>query len=529
MTPTITLPRWQEVSLPMLPTLDRDLSVDVVIVGGGLTGLTTAYLLHKEGVRVALVERGRMAAADTGHTTAHLTYVTDYRLHELAHQFGKDAAHQFWRAGATAIDQIEDIVAKLGFQCEFRRVPGFLHTSNRNNDSAEQQQEIERFHKDMQLAREFGFDATFVDAVDVVQRPGLRFANQAKFHPRKYLSALMRLLMADNVPLFELTEFEQVENKPLTVHANGHRLRCDYLVIATHNPLMGLQGALQATLFQTKLSLYTSYVLGAEVAGRALPEALFWDTHDPYDYLRVDSYPDHQYLIFGGEDVKTGQEKDVASAFTRLAQRLQALVPQASITHRWLGQVVETDDGLPFIGENMPGEFIATGFCGNGFTFGTLAAMMARDKFLGRTNEWSDLLRVNRKPFHGGIWRFVTENADFPVHLVGDRLRRNDSTIEDVHAGEGKIITYNGEKVAAYRSDAGDLTLCSPVCTHLKCLVRWNDVASTWDCPCHGSRFHADGTVHSGPAEHALERIDPPFSERKTQPPISRKPAERPM
>jgi glycine/D-amino acid oxidase-like deaminating enzyme/nitrite reductase/ring-hydroxylating ferredoxin subunit len=503
-----SLPYWMETPLPAFPALDRDIAVDVVVVGGGLTGITTAYLLRNEGVRVALLERGRMAAADSGHTTAHLTYVTDYRLHELVRRFGKDGARMFWRAGAAAIDQIEAIVAQTGADCEFRRVPGYLHDSIRESDP----NEVGRLHEDANLAAELGFAASFVDSALYghrdLGRPGVRFENQAKFHPRKYLHALLRTLPGEGSYVFEQTAFEGVEKKPLTVHANGKRIRCDYIVIATHNPLMGMKGVLGATLFQTKLSLYTSYVLGARLPKDTLPEALYWDTGDPYDYLRVDNHPDHQYVIFGGEDVKTGQEDTTAEVFHRLRTRFSTLLPGADIRHRWVGQVVETDDGLPFIGENADCEFIATGFCGNGFTLGTVSAMMVRDRYLGRENAWFDLFRVDRKPFHGGLWRYLTENVDFPVHFVRDRLKSADGEIEDVRPGEGKIVSLNGDKVAAYRDQAGELTLCSPVCTHMKCLVRWNAADKTWDCPCHGSRFHSDGSVHSGPAETPLLRLD---------------------
>lgn len=501
---------WLDVALPEAPPLNEDLTVDVVVVGGGLTGITTAYLLHNEGVRVALLERGRFAGADTGYTTAHLTYVTDSRLQQLVKHFGKAAAQQCWRAGAAAIDQIEEIIGHSRIDCEFRRVPGYLCTPLQPQSEDDRHKELEALHKDLELARELGFEASLTNQSAFGHTPALCFTNQAKFHPRKYLRSMLRTMAAANVPMFERTKFEEVQKSPLKVTANGRRIQCDFVVMATHNPPMGLQSALQATAFQTKLSLYTSYVLGARLPLNSVPEALFWDTSDPYNYLRVDTHADHQYVIFGGEDVKTGQEDKVAVAFDNLRQRLLTLLPQAEVTHRWLGQVIETDDGLPLIGENAPREFIGTGFFGNGFTFGTLSAMMARDRFLGRSNEWSDLFRVDRKPFHGGTWRYVSENLDFPIHFVKDRLQAKPHSLDDIAPGEGKVIAYQGNNVAAYRSETGELTLCSAVCTHMKCLVRWNDVAGTWDCPCHGSRFNADGTVHSGPAEQPLPRIELP-------------------
>jgi glycine/D-amino acid oxidase-like deaminating enzyme/nitrite reductase/ring-hydroxylating ferredoxin subunit len=500
-------PVWLEVPLPEFPALNSDIKVDVAIVGGGLTGLTAGYMLANEGVRVAIIERGRLASADTGHTTAHLTYVTDYRLHQLVSHFGKEGATAFWRAGAKAIDTIESIAARNKkankTDCEFRRVPGYLHNSLRANAKGE----LERLHQDCDLANELGFAATWIDDVPRINTFGIQFHNQAKFHPRKYLKGLVDAICARGGQIFENTNYEETEQSPLALRANGKRIKCDYVMIATHNPLMGAKGVIGASLLQTKLALYSSYVLGARLPINTLPEALFWDTGDPYDYLRVDNHADHQYAIFGGDDVKTGQETDTAQVFEKLRARFMAMFPQAQITHRWMGQVVETDDGLPFIGENAPRQFVATGFCGNGFTLGTLAAEMARDSFLQRDHEYADLLRTDRKPFHGGIWRYITENVDFPTHLVGDRMKKTELHLEDLKNGEGGIVELQGKKVAAYRSADGELQLCSATCTHLGCLVKWNNVDNTWDCPCHGSRFKPDGTVFSGPAEKPLERL----------------------
>ena len=282
-------------------------------------------------------------------------------------------------------------------------------------------------------------------------------------------------------------------------------------MIATHTPLIGKSGLVSATLFQSKLALYTSYVLGARLPKGTVPEALYWDTTDPYYYLRIEPQADHDYAIFGGEDEKTGQEKDPEANFTNLFKRLKEVLPKAEVQHRWLGQVIETDDGLPFIGENAGQQFVATGFCGNGFTLGTLSAVMARDRYLKRKNPWFDLFRVDRKKFHGGAWRYITENLDYPYYMLRDRLAKSEGdSVDDLKFGQGKILRLSGKKVAAYRDESGKVKLMSPVCTHMKCIVGWNDADQTWDCPCHGSRFKPGGEVFSGPAEAPLEKQDWP-------------------
>src|SRR5436190_11926986 len=340
-----TKPYWQRTAhLPEFPLLTQDVEVDVAVVGGGLTGITAAYLLKKAGAKVALLERQRCAAADTGHTTAHLTYVTDYRLHQLVKAFGCDAAKAFWEAGMAAIDEIYEIVRSESIGCEFKWAPGFLHGRLDRSDK----EDLELLEKDLELARELGLDVQWVESVPYARRPGVKFSNQAKFHPLKYLAALLPKIDGQGSHVFENSETGEIEadgkEPTATVHVGNRLVHCKYLMIATHNPLIGKNSVVSATLFQTKLALYTSYVLGARLPRGSVPEALYWDTSDPYYYLRIDPQPDYDYAIFGGEDCKTGQEADPMAVFDRLEKRLIQVLPQAVVQHRWLGQVVETND-----------------------------------------------------------------------------------------------------------------------------------------------------------------------------------------
>src|SRR5207249_10134969 len=245
-------------------------------------------------------------------------------------------------------------------------------------------------------------------------------------------------------------------------------------------------------------------------AGGSIPQASFWDTADPYHYLRVDRHRDHDYVIFGGEDHKTGQADDTEACFTALERTLRELLPDVELTHRWSGQVIETNDGLPFIGETSSHQFAATGYSGNGMTFGTLAGMMARDRVLGRRNPWQDLFDAGRTKVKGGAWDYVKENSDYPYYLIRDRFAGAEGkSLRAVRRGEGRLVELNGRKVAAWRGEDGRVTLLSPVCTHMGCHVDWNEAERTWDCPCHGSRFTPNGRVLAGPAESPLGRIDP--------------------
>ena len=220
-----------------------------------------------------------------------------------------------------------------------------------------------------------------------------------------------------------------------------------------------------------------------------------------------------QYAILGGKDHKTGQKSDLEKRFTELGNVLKQIIPKAKVDRRWSGQIIQTNDGLPYIGETAKKQFAATGFSGNGMTFGTLAAMMACDAALGRKNPWHDVFSVNRKKLRGGTWNFLTENLDYPYYLVRDWLKGSDArSARDVKPGEGKVIKIEGKPVACSRDDDGKLTTVSAVCTHMGCLVRWNNAEHTWDCPCHGSRFQASGEVMAGPAESPLQAVHVPVT-----------------
>jgi Rieske Fe-S protein len=238
-----------------------------------------------------------------------------------------------------------------------------------------------------------------------------------------------------------------------------------------------------------------------------VPDALYWDTANPYHYLRIEPQADTDFVIFGGEDHKTGQAEKTGACYERLERALDKLLPGIDITHRWSGQVIETPDGLPYIGETGPHQFAATGFSGNGMTFGTLSGMMAADRILGRRNPWSGLFNPARKTI-AGAWDYLKDNKDYPSYMLRGRLVGPDAkSLRAVKRGEGRILAYNGEQVAAFRDDDGSVTMVSGVCTHMGCLVDWNDAERTWDCPCHGSRFRPDGSVIGGPAESPLPKV----------------------
>lgn len=506
-----TTPYWITQQGRPYPGVSKNLNVDVVVIGGGMTGVTAAYLLKAAGLTVAVLERGRCGGGETSHTTAHLSAVTDLSFKELTRKLGKDHAQAVWDAGFAAINQIDSNVRSEAIDCDFAWSPGFLFAAENDEDSAA------RLREEAALALEAGFDAEYLTAVPLFQRPGVRFDHQARFHPLKYLHALAAAVPGNGSHIFENSAVDEVVGDALSVKVGNYVISAGFIVVATHVPIAGKTNLVKATLLQTDLYPYSTYAVAAKIPPGTVPDGLYWDDADPYRYLRLAGHR-QDIVIFGGADHKTGQADDTRDHFANVERQLHAVLPQAEVTHRWSGQVIETRDGLPYIGETSRHQFSITGFSGNGITFGTLGAMMARDAATGRSNPWRELFDAGRTDIVRGAKDYVTENKDYPYYLIRDRFAGPDGkTLRSLPRGMGKILELDGERVAAYRDTDGTVTQLSPICTHLGCQVAWNAAETTWDCPCHGSRFTATGKVIGGPAETplAVRPAEPAEAEKK--------------
>ncbi len=493
---------WNLVDGPEFAPLSSSLTTDVVVIGGGMTGLLTAYLIKQQGYNVIILEKGKIGKGETASTTAHLTYVTDYSLTELTKKFGEDHAVAVWDAGLAAIEKLHEIIHTEEIECDFQWVPGYYHASSQAN----QESFIEELKKETELANKHAFISGLLEKVPFFDLPGIVFHRQAKFHATKFVYGLAKALSRKGVLIFENSEVKEYgQGKDQWLLANGQRVKTKFIVTATHIPLQGDRSTISAAFFQTKLYPYTSYVLRAEIAKNIVEPAIFWDQGDPYNYLRIDQGTASDYVIFGGEDSKTGQEDSSEQSFVRLEKKLREILPIKSITHRWSGQVIETNDGLPYIGEVEEGQFLSTGYGGNGITFGTVAAMMASDFVSARKNPWRELFNLSRFNILAGGYDYLKENLDYPYYMAKRFLQRDAKSLSnDLKPGEGGIVLLDNKRLACCKDPQGNLHILQPECTHLGCLVRFNEAECTWDCPCHGSRFKADGEVIAGPAEEAL-------------------------
>jgi glycine/D-amino acid oxidase-like deaminating enzyme/nitrite reductase/ring-hydroxylating ferredoxin subunit len=479
---------------PPFPALKGDLAVDVAVVGAGITGLTAATLLKAAGKTVAVVEAQRVAEGVTGHTTAHLTEVVDVKFDTLIKNFGEEGARLAVSAARASLERIAAFVEERGIECGFRRQQGYYYTEHADR--------VEDVRTEYEAARRLGLPATFTEDVPLpfAVAAGMRLEDQARFHVRRYLLPLLQAIPGGGSHVFEGTRVVDVhDGEPCRLEAETGTITARDVVVATHVPL-------NKVFIQTKLAHYRSYVLACRIEG-PVPDGLFWDDEDPYHYIRPQERSEGTLLIVGGEDHKTGQEDDTEARFQALLEYARERFDVRSVAYRWSAQVAEPVDGLAFIGRNSLSShvYVGTGYSGTGMTFGTLAAMISSDLILGRDNPWARLFDATRVKPVAGAGEYVRENVDFPKHLVGDRLKAAEGdSFADLGRGEGGLLEVGGKKVAAYRDGSGAVHALDPVCTHLGCLVQFNDAEKSWDCPCHGSRFDTRGEVINGPAVKPL-------------------------
>lgn len=487
-----------------------DQQTDVLIIGGGIAGLTTAYKLLKAGKKVTLVEDGFIGSGETGRTTAHLTSALDDRYYYLEDTFGAEAAKLAAESHTAAIDEIEKNVTELNIDCSFKRVNGylFLHPTDKE----------ENLRKEFDATQNAGLNTGLLKATPSITNGDntacLAFYNQAQFHVLHYIKGLAEAVVALGGRIFTEARAEHITKKGAIV--NGFSFSARSIVVATNSPVN------DTLTMHTKQHAYRTYVIAGKIPKGKLPYSLWWDTGDadsqwvaePYHYVRLENFDDHyDLLIAGGEDHKTGQadEEGISEAdrYNKLESWTRNYFPMLEdITYRWSGQVMEPVDGLGFLGKN-PGDdtiYIITGDSGNGMTHATIGAMIICDSILGIKNKWEDLYSPSRITLKASI-DFVKEAGNMASQYLDWVTASDLKNTADLPAGEGGIISSGLKKIAVYRDYDNTLTAFSAVCPHLGCIVNWNNDEKSFDCPCHGSRFSCEGTVINGPSKTDLPKI----------------------
>jgi glycine/D-amino acid oxidase-like deaminating enzyme/nitrite reductase/ring-hydroxylating ferredoxin subunit len=486
------------------PALSASVTADVAVVGAGIAGLSCAYELAKCGRSVVVLDRGAIGGGMTLRTTAHLASSCDDWYAEVAKARGETAARLLYQSLAASIDRVEEIQRVEQIDCDFHRLDGYWVLAPGCDDS--------RLDEEWQVCKRLGIpvddcnDATPLHAPQTSR--SLRFPRQARLHATKYVVGLANAIRDNRGRLFANTcvvEIAPDSGKVRLKTAEGHTITADHAIVATNSPVH-LRVALHS-----KQAPYRTYAIAATIKKGGLRDALYWDTLDPYHYVRLQPLSDNEdIVIVGGEDHKSGETDDGERRFAALEEWTRARLPSlGSVTYRWSGQVLEPVDFVGFIGRSADSErvFLATGDSGQGMTNGVVASLLIRDLIIAGSSPWTELYDPNRI-IPKSIGEYVSENltplANFAEYLTAGGL----SSAESLTPGEGRIFRSGTKKVAACRDKTGRLHVRSASCTHLGCIVHWNSAEQCWDCPCHGSQFAPDGTALNGPAVAALSSAE---------------------
>ncbi len=497
-----TIPFWQkDHPLPRFPSLQKHREVDVCILGAGIAGLTAAYLLTKAKKSVVVLDDGPVAGGQTMRTTGHLTSVLDERYYKLEGTFGELEAKHICESHEEAIAFIEKMVKNHQIDCDFSHVKAYLFATESGS--------VHELEKELKALHRVGLkDATLVDQAPIPSfqtGPALCVPHQGQFSPLPYVEMLCELITKQGGEIYCGTHGKDIEEKEglFTIHTNHKAtVAAKHVVLATN--------AFTGKAMYPKQAQYRTYAIGAKVPRGSVPKALYYDTLDPYHYIRIAELDkEFDLLIVGGEDHRTAEEEDVNLMYLQLENWARERFPMmGKVQYHWSGQIAEPIDGLGFIGRAKKDaeKYFITGHSGNGLTYATLGAMLVSDLILGKSNVWEKIYDPGRVSFKN-IDEFFKENLN-SVWQYRDWVTPGeiDST-KELKRGCGAILRKGLTKHACYKDAEGKVHEMSAKCPHLGAVVRWNESEHCWECPAHGSRFSAEGKCLLGPANCDLKPI----------------------
>lgn len=479
---------------------NRNLKTDIAILGGGIVGITTAFLLNKEGINSLVIEARKILEGTTGHTTAKITSQHRLIYDYLINKFGKERAKQYADANQSAIELINNTVTNNNIDCNFIRKPSYVYT--------ESDAFIKNIEKETKSAKDLGLPAEYVTdtSLPFQVKCAVKFNNQAQFHPLKFLVHLANKIQNNGCEIFEKTRVMKIEgNSPYTIITDMGNITAKKVVVATHYPIFDKPG-----LYFSRLYASRSYVLGMRTKEK-LPDGMYISADNPVHSFRTQPVNNDTMLLLGGEGHKTGQGDNTIFHYKRLEDYAKRIYSIESLDYYWSTQDCITVDGVPYIGRITPGSenlFTATGFNKWGMTNGTAAAMILRDMILEQNNPWLEVFSPSRFKVFASTGEFIKQNINVASEFIGGKLNVPDSISGQLEKGEGKVLTIQQKKLAVYKDEKGILHITEPSCTHLGCQIKWNHAEKTWDCPCHGSRFTFDGEVIQGPAVKKLKKYE---------------------
>lgn len=490
----------KQTDLPEFESLQEDIKVDVGIVGAGITGVTLAYLLSKEGLSVALLDADRILQGTTGHTTAKITAQHDLIYDELIQHFGVEQARTYYRANQEALEFIERIVREHKIDCQFSAEDAYIY-----GISEENKRKIELEAKAYETLNIPGKGLDTIP-LDLSIKKAIVMQKQAQFNPLSYLDYLVKEMENKDVHIYEHTVATDVEEgtNPRIVTKNGAKVTCGSIVSTSHFPFYDGKG-----FFFSRMYAERSYIVAAKT--NQTLDGMFLSADDPKRSLRTTTFKDQSYVLIGGESHKTGQGKPSKQHFDALLDFGRRHFDLTGVLYQWGAQDLITLDKVPYIGHltsHHSNLFVATGYRKWGMTTGTAAALLLKDMIQEKNNPYEDLFTPTRFYADPSIKHFVTQNANVAAQFLSGKLNLQARSVEDLRPGEGATVIHKAQKAGAYKDEDGHTHVVDTTCTHLGCEVEWNQEERSWDCPCHGSRFSYDGTVLEGPADQPLKRIE---------------------
>lgn len=480
------------------PSVSNQVLVDVAIVGAGIVGITAATMLKKAGKTVALIDANQIAAGVSGHTTAKVTSLHQLIYAELIEQFGEEKARIYAESNQAALEHIATTVTQENIDCDFSRESAYTF--------AETEANLKSIEKEVEAAIKLGLPASFVreTSLPFPIAGAIKMDHQAQFHPRKYLQHLAKGIAGEGSYIFERTRVLNVEeDNPCRIITDNLTIQAQDVIITTNIPI------LDEGLFFAKTYPKRSYIIGTHIDQDKAPQGMFIGSGEKYYSIRTTPYLDGLLLLIGGGGHKVGAVTNTEEKYQDLENYARLRFGIDSVAYRWSTQDYVSFDKLPYVGRLTPLSkhvYVATGFSLWGMTKGTMAGLLLKDLLLGIENPASELYDATRAtPFVSA--EGIKQNLDVGTHWVGDRLKGITNSLKDIPNNEGQVVQVDGQKVAAYRDENGAVHAVSAICSHLGCVVAWNNAEKSWDCPCHGARFNCEGKVLHAPAVNDLDRI----------------------
>ncbi len=482
------------------PTLQDNVKTDILVVGGGITGITTAYLLQKEGFDVVIIDTSRIALSTSGHTTAKITSLHDLKYAKLINQIGIEGAQKYGDINQNAISMIEELISKNSIQCDFSRQPAYVYT--------QEEQYLDKIEKEITAANSIGLPASFKRELPLPLsvEGAICFENQAQFHPRKYLLALAEVFVKNGGHIYENTTAIDIhENKEcMTSTRNGFKVFSNKVIVASHFPFYDGGGFYSARMYPDR-----SYLISAKAPDK-YEGGMYISYENPTRSIRFQPLDkEDQLILIGGEHHKTGQDSCEKEHYSNLIKFAELNFSAIEVPYRWSAQDYTAMNEIPFIGHITSGReniFIATAFQKWGMTTGTVAAIVIKDIITNGKSEVEDIFKPSRFTPVASAKNFIKENLDVADNLISGKLQSPPEKFS-LELGEGKSVTVDGKLAGAYRDMDGNMYIVDTTCKHLGCEVHWNSAEKSWDCPCHASRYSYDGTVLEGPALKPLDRL----------------------